>query len=50
MTADNQNHRIPIYVTMEQYEWLRTKSFIEKISIAEIIRDLVEKAIDEEHP
>ncbi|HEX4345775.1 MAG TPA: hypothetical protein VHZ31_09450 [Solirubrobacteraceae bacterium] len=36
--------RTIVSLSLEQHEWLRTRSFHERISMAEIIRRLIEEA------
>jgi len=37
-------HRQQVLITTEQHQWLRDKAHIEKISIAELIRRIIDEA------
>jgi hypothetical protein len=43
-------HRTTIYLTPKQYAWLRRKAFVETVTIAAIIRQIVESARSLDEP
>ena len=43
-------HRTTLALTVDQYEWLRSKAFGERVSIAVLIRRLIEESRRREDP
>ena len=41
-------HRLQILVTIEQHEWLRKEAFEKRISMGDLIRDLLDRAMKEQ--